>query len=112
MKDKEEVVESEESQKLRESIRARPDAAENDSQNKRVAVMARLQEDIVEFLDALVKLKIFSSRSDAVSGIIRKEILAEPEVFEQIRIQAQKLDEVESIAQELAQKVRNKKQIG
>jgi len=71
-----------------------------------VAVMTRLQVDLVEFLDALVRLKIYSSRSDAVAGIIRKEILAEPEVYEQIRIQAQKLDEMESTTQELAQKVR------
>ncbi|MHA2384070.1 MAG: hypothetical protein ACXACT_15970, partial [Candidatus Thorarchaeota archaeon] len=69
-------------------------------------VMARLQPDLVEYLDALVRLKIYSSRSDAVAGIIRKEVLAEPDVYEQVRLQAQKMDEMESATEELAQKVR------
>jgi metal-responsive CopG/Arc/MetJ family transcriptional regulator len=68
--------------------------------------MARLQPDLVEYLDALVRLKIYSSRSDAVAGIIRKEVLAEPDVYEQVRLQAQKMDEMESATEELAQKVR------
>ncbi|MFW9794164.1 MAG: hypothetical protein ACFFEE_07680 [Candidatus Thorarchaeota archaeon] len=103
---KKETTQSKERKELRKSVLARLDAPEIDPQRKKVAVMARLQTDLVEFLDALVKLKIYSSRSDAVAGIIRKEILAEPEVYEQIRLQAQKLDEMESTTQELAQKVR------
>jgi metal-responsive CopG/Arc/MetJ family transcriptional regulator len=106
MTDKKEGTDSEERRKIRESVLARLDAPEIDPKRQRVAVMARLQVDIVEFLDALVKLKIYSSRSDAVAGIIRKEILAEPEVYEQIRLQAEKIDEMESTTQELAQKVR------
>lgn len=106
MIDKKKDAESDKRKKLREAILARLDTPEIDPQRQRVAVMARLQVDLVEFLDALVRLKIYSSRSDAVAGIIRKEILAEPEVYEQIRIQAQKLKEMESTTEELAQKVR------
>ncbi len=101
-----ETTESKELKELKEAILARLDASEIDPYRKRVAVMARLQTDLVEFLDALVRLKIYNSRSDAVAGIIRKEILADPEVYEQIRLQAQKLDEIESATQELAQKIR------
>ena len=91
---------------LEEEFLARLDAPKIDQERKKVAVMARLQPDLVEYLDALVRLKIYSSRSDAVAGIIRKEIVAEPDVYEKIRIQAKKLDELEETTQELAQKVR------
>jgi len=91
---------------LEEEFLARLDAPKIDQERKKVAVMARLQPDLVEYLDALVRLKIYSSRSDAVAGIIRKEIVAEPDVYEQVRLQAKKLDELEETTQELAQKVR------
>ncbi|MHA2026985.1 MAG: ribbon-helix-helix domain-containing protein [Candidatus Thorarchaeota archaeon] len=91
---------------LTEKMLSKLDAPEIDPARKKVAVMARLQPDLVEYLDALVRLKIYSSRSDAVAGIIRKEVLAEPDVYEQVRLQAQKMDEMESATEELAQKVR------
>ncbi|MFX1370035.1 MAG: hypothetical protein ACFFAY_15690 [Promethearchaeota archaeon] len=97
---------NEERRKLREEILATLDAAEIDPQRQKTAVMTRLDNSLVEFLDALVKLKIYHSRSDAVANIIKKTILAEPEVYERIRIQAQKLDEIESATEELAQQVR------
>ena len=91
---------------FKKEILAKLDASEIDQERKKVAVMARLQPDLVEYLDALVRLKIYSSRSDAVAGIIRKEIVSEPDVYEQVRIQAKKLDEMEETTQELAQKVK------
>ena len=91
---------------FKEELLAKLDVPEIDQERKKVAVMARLEPDLVEYLDALVRLKIYSSRSDAVAGIIRKEIDAEPDVYEQVRIQAKKLDEMEEATQELAQKVR------
>ncbi|MHA2384172.1 MAG: ribbon-helix-helix domain-containing protein, partial [Candidatus Thorarchaeota archaeon] len=60
---------------LTEKMLSKLDAPEIDPARKKVAVMARLQPDLVEYLDALVRLKIYSSRSDAVAGIIRKEVL-------------------------------------
>ncbi len=97
---------NEERRKLREEILATLNEAEIDPQRQKTAVMTRLDNSLVEFLDALVKLKIYHSRSDAVANIIKKTILAEPEVYEQIRIQAQKLDEIESATEELAQQIR------
>jgi hypothetical protein len=97
---------SKEKTAFKEELLAKLDAPEINQERKKVAVMARLQPDLVEYLDALVRLKIYSSRSDAVAGIIRKEILAEPDVYEKVRLQAKKLDEMEETTQELAQKVR------
>ncbi len=97
--------ESKERKKLREEILASFDAAEIDPQREKIAVMTRLDYRLVEFLDALVKLKIYHSRSDAVANMIKKAILAEIEVYDQIRIQAQKLDEIESATLDLAQQI-------
>jgi metal-responsive CopG/Arc/MetJ family transcriptional regulator len=91
---------------FKEELLSKLDTPKMDPARKKIAVMARLQPDLVEYLDALVRLKIYGSRSDAVAGIIRKEILAEPDVYEQVRLQAQKMDEMESTTEELAQKVR------
>ena len=98
--------ESKERRKLRDEILATLDASEIDPQRQKTAVMTRLDNSLVEFLDALVKLKIYHSRSDAVANIIKKTILAEPDVYEQIRLQAKKLDEIESATEELAQQIR------
>ena len=77
---------------LRKEILSKLDPDIVDAKKRIIPVMARLDSSLVEFLDALVKLKICSSRSDAVASIIKQAIIAQPEVFEQVRTQAEKLD--------------------
>jgi hypothetical protein len=90
---------------LREEILSKLDPDVVGPKKRIIPVMARLDSNLVEFLDALVKLKICSSRSDAVASIITQAILAQPNIFEQIRIQAEKLSEIEETTKTLAKKV-------
>ena len=70
--------------------------------DREVAVMTRLNTDFVESLDALVKLGLFKSRSEAVAAFVERTILGQKELFDQIKMQAQKLDEIQDKAKGLA----------
>jgi metal-responsive CopG/Arc/MetJ family transcriptional regulator len=91
-------------ERLREEILSKLDPDVVDAKKHIIAVMARLDSRLVEFLDALVKLKICNSRSDAVASIIKQAILTQPDVFEQVRTQARKLGEIEETTKTLAKK--------
>jgi len=68
------------------------------------SVMTRLNRQFIEIIDALVKLKIFKSRSEAVSALMMKTILSELELFEELKEQAEKLDALQSTVETLALK--------
>ena len=71
---------------------------------REISVMTRLSKQFVEMLDALVKLKLFRSRSEAVAGLVMKSIIAELDLFKQLKDQADKLDELQETVKGLATK--------
>ncbi|MFW9833079.1 MAG: hypothetical protein ACFFEK_03705 [Candidatus Thorarchaeota archaeon] len=71
---------------------------------REVSVMTRLSKEAVELVDALVKLKLFNSRSQAVAGLVMRTILSELNQFKQLKEQADKLDELEETVMGLASK--------
>ncbi len=70
--------------------------------DRETAVMTRLSSDFVESLDALVKLGLFKSRSEVVAAFVERTILGQKELFDQIKTQAKKLDEIQDTAKGLA----------
>ncbi|MFX1484396.1 MAG: hypothetical protein ACFFCP_14540 [Promethearchaeota archaeon] len=72
------------------------------SETRDVSVMTRLSKSSTEILDSLVKLSIFRSRSEAIASIIERTILRKIDLFQQLNEQAEKLDEIQDSAKELA----------
>ncbi|MHA1961522.1 MAG: hypothetical protein ACW99U_14975 [Candidatus Thorarchaeota archaeon] len=66
-----------------------------DVPRREVSVMTRLGAEVVEFLDALVKLNLFRSRSEVVAAIVESKVLSNLDLFNTIRKQALKLDEMQ-----------------
>jgi ribosomal 50S subunit-associated protein YjgA (DUF615 family) len=69
---------------------------------REIPVMTRLGKDLVELLDILVKLNIFSSRSEAVAAIVEKTILSQQDKFELLKMQVEKLEEIQDTARNIA----------
>ncbi len=74
------------------------------SETRDFSVMTRLSGSFIEILDALVKLEIFRSRSEAIASIMERTILSRIDLFQQLKEQAQKLDEIHDSAKNLALK--------
>jgi Arc/MetJ-type ribon-helix-helix transcriptional regulator len=71
----------------------------SESEAKReIPVMTRLGTDLVELLDILVKLDIFSSRSEAVAAIVEKTLFSQQEKFELLKAQVEKLEKIHTTA--------------
>ncbi|MHA1944040.1 MAG: hypothetical protein ACW96M_06565 [Candidatus Thorarchaeota archaeon] len=70
--------------------------------DREIAVMTRLSSDFVESLDALVKLGLFKSRSEVVAAFVERTILGQKDLFDQIKEQAKKLDEIQDTAKGMA----------
>ena len=68
------------------------------------AVMTRLSGEFIQILDALVKLDVFRSRSEAVASIVEMTILSRYDLFEQLKNQAEKQDELQGSAKSLVRK--------
>jgi Arc/MetJ-type ribon-helix-helix transcriptional regulator len=68
------------------------------------SIMTRLSKKFIDILDALVRLNIFKSRSEAVAALVMKTILSELELYYELKEQAEKLDELEETVKELALK--------
>jgi Arc/MetJ-type ribon-helix-helix transcriptional regulator len=68
------------------------------------SIMTRLSKKFIDILDAMVRLNIFKSRSEAVAALVMKTILAEIELYEELENQAKKLDELEERVKEIALK--------
>ncbi|MFX1368479.1 MAG: hypothetical protein ACFFAY_07785 [Promethearchaeota archaeon] len=71
---------------------------------REISVMTRLSTQQVELLDALVKLELFKSRSEAVAALVMKSMVAELDLFKQLKEQADKLDELQETVKGLATK--------
>ena len=77
--------------------------AVSDSDAKReIPVMTRLGTELVEMLDVLVKLDIFSSRSEAVAAIVEKTLFSQLDKFELLKTQIEKLDKIHETAKGIA----------
>jgi Arc/MetJ-type ribon-helix-helix transcriptional regulator len=87
---------------LRADLLSRLPSEVLDTKKRDVSVMTRLSSDLVEILDALVKLGLFKSRSEVVAAVMEKTILSQRELFEEIKKQAKKQDEIQDTAKELA----------
>ncbi|MHA2358896.1 MAG: hypothetical protein ACXAB5_01360 [Candidatus Thorarchaeota archaeon] len=72
------------------------------TETRDTSVMTRLSGSFVEIIDALVKLGIFKSRSEAIASIIEGAILKKFDMFQQLKLQADKLDEIQDSAKSLA----------
>jgi Arc/MetJ-type ribon-helix-helix transcriptional regulator len=88
---------------LRKQILKDLSIGEIDSKRE-ISVMTRLSAQQVELLDALVKLELFKSRSEAVAGLVMKSLAAELDLFKQLKEQADKLDELQETVKGLATK--------
>ena len=79
------------------------DLSIDDFDSKReISVMTRLSTQLVEMLDALVKLELFKSRSEAVAGLVMKSVISEIDLFRQLKEQADKLNELRETVKGLA----------
>jgi Arc/MetJ-type ribon-helix-helix transcriptional regulator len=76
--------------------------SEEISGKREFSVMTRLSRQFIDIIDALVKLDIFKSRSEAVSALVMKTILSELDLFEELKEQAEKLDALQSTVETLA----------
>jgi len=98
-----EISDEEDKSDLRKQIRLDLEIGEIDFKRE-VSVMTRLSKEAVELVDALVKLNLFNSRSQAVAGLVMRTLLSELEQFRQLKEQADKLDELEETVMGLANK--------
>ncbi|MFW9814490.1 MAG: hypothetical protein ACFFEW_01105 [Candidatus Thorarchaeota archaeon] len=88
---------------LRETILSKI-ISEEMAGKREFSVMTRLSTEFIEILDALVKLEIFKSRSEAVAALLMKTILADMDLYKQLKEQANKLDELQDTVKTLALK--------
>ncbi|MHA2199867.1 MAG: hypothetical protein ACXACG_02195 [Candidatus Thorarchaeota archaeon] len=103
-RDNQEGDESESATNLREMILSKIVSEEMDGKRE-FSVMTRLSKEFIEILDALVKLKIFKSRSEAVAALLMKTILADLDLYKELKEQSERLDELEDAVKTLALKV-------
>lgn len=74
-----------------------------DSKAKRdIPVMTRLDSELINMIDMLVKLDIFKSRSEAVAAIVEKTLLSQLENFELLKEQISRLEEIQDTAKDIA----------
>ena len=87
---------------LREELLGEISAEEFGHRKRQVSVMTRMNEDIVEILDALVELEIFKSRSEAVAAFVEQVVSSRQKMFEEMRTQAQDIARQRDAAKRLA----------
>jgi len=100
---KKELNEPEALATLRETILSKIISDEM-SGKREFSVMTRLSGEFIEILDALVKLEMFKSRSEAVAALLMKTILADIDLYKELKKQAEKLNELQDTVKSLALK--------
>jgi len=100
-RDRQEREEPESVSSLREMILSKIVSEEMDGKRD-FSVMTRLSKEYIDILDALVKLEIFKSRSEAVAAIVMKSILSDLELYKKLKEQAEKLDDLKDTVKSLA----------
>jgi Arc/MetJ-type ribon-helix-helix transcriptional regulator len=102
-REKKERETSESETNLREMILSKI-VSEEMSGKRDFSVMTRLSKEFIEILDALVRLEIFKSRSEAVAALVMKTILSDLELYKELKEQAERLDELQDTVKTLALK--------
>ncbi|MGY5863576.1 MAG: hypothetical protein RTV41_03170 [Candidatus Thorarchaeota archaeon] len=102
-RDKKKQDEPESTVNLREMILSKI-VSEEMHGKREFSVMTRLSKKFIAILDALVKLNIFKSRSEAVAALVMKTIHSEIDLYNELKEQAEKLDELQETVKELALK--------
>ena len=87
---------------LRDEILSKLSKGEVDVREREVSVTTRLGKEFVELLDALVELGLFKSRSETVAAIVMKTLLADRDLFDQLKEQASKQKEMHEKTRKLA----------
>ncbi|MFW9800876.1 MAG: hypothetical protein ACFFD9_10595 [Candidatus Thorarchaeota archaeon] len=87
---------------LREELLGEISAEEFGLKKRQVSVMTRMNEDVVEILDALVELEIFKSRSEVVAAFVEKVISARQKLFDEMKVQAGDIRRQRDAAKKLA----------
>ncbi|MHA1388537.1 MAG: hypothetical protein ACTSW8_05820 [Candidatus Thorarchaeota archaeon] len=87
---------------LRELILSNFPKHKPDGTKSYVTVMTRLHGEYVEIVDALVKLQIFRSRSEAVGTLVMKTLMSDMDIFLELKKQASKMDDVQDTVRDLA----------
>jgi len=64
-------------------------------------VMTRLNDELIDMLDTLVKLDIFKSRSEAIASIIAKVLYGQKENFKQLKAEISKIEKIQDSAKEI-----------
>ena len=70
-----------------------------------IPVTARLDGEIVNMLDILVKLGIFKSRSEAIASILENTLLDHRDRFKQLTTEITKLEKIQGRAKDIALEV-------
>jgi Arc/MetJ-type ribon-helix-helix transcriptional regulator len=64
-------------------------------------VMTRLNMELIDMLDILVKLDIFKSKSEAVASIVEKVLMSQRDNFEQLKSEITKIEKIQDSAKEI-----------
>ena len=73
------------------------------SESKRdTPVTTRLDDEIIEMLDILVKLGIFKSRSEAIASILEMTLFDHRDKFKQLSTEITKLEKIQDRAKDIA----------
>ena len=87
---------------LRDKLMGRFSRESMGLKNREISVMTRMSPYIVEVLDALVELEVFKSRSEVVSSFIEQMVMSRKKLFDEIRSQAQDINNKRESAKRLA----------
>ncbi len=73
------------------------------SESKRdTPVTTRLDDEIINMLDILVKLGIFKSRSEAIASILETTLLDHKDKFKELAAEITKLEKIQDRAKDIA----------
>ncbi len=95
---------SESTRSLRDEMREELSIEETVTKRE-VPVMTRLDNEVIQLIDILVKLNIFKSRSEAVAAIVEKTLLPQLDKFDLLKKQITKLQDVQDTAKDIALEV-------
>lgn len=95
---------------LRQELLGKISEEEFTLKKREISVMTRMNAEIVEILDALVELRIFKSRSEAVAALVEQIIASRMNMFQEMKKQAQDICRQREAAKKLSfQAMRNSK---
>lgn len=85
---------------LRKQIIGSEEPTEININKREIHVMTRLSEDVIEILDALVGLNVFTSRSEAVSAYVENSLVSNLDLYLKVREQFKEVEDKRDEAME------------